>query len=91
MTRRTFLRVLGSVAVGAAVVASLPSLGSVADTAPASPLWGTGTTGPLTYEMLERAYQSACIGSNAPTMGICSASFARQMGLVYDVDLEDAA
>ena len=91
MTRRTFLRVIGSAAVGAAVVASLPSLGSVAETVPSFPLWGTGTTGPLTYETLEQAYQSACLGSHHPTLGICSASVARQIGLVYDVDLEDAA
>ena len=43
----------------------------------------------LTYEMLRHAYESASIGAECPTMGIISASHARALGLVYDVDVDD--
>lgn len=87
MTRRTFLRVLGSAAVVAALPASLPDLLAAADTA-SSPVWSTGSARPLTYEMLRASYESCVIGRDCPTLAVCSASMARRLGLVYDVDLD---
>lgn len=87
LSRRTFLRVLGSAVVGAAVASALPL--PVPSTA--APTWQAGTTGPLTYEMLEASYRSCVIGREAPTMMVTSVSIARRLGLIYDVELEEAA
>ena len=89
MTRRTFLRVLGSGVVASAVVASVPIL-------PSPPLlfgsWDPPTSGgAITYGMLERAYRECAIGSESPTMGFVSQQTARYLGLIYDVDVEEAA
>ena len=89
MTRRTFLRVLGS---AVAVAAVAPVLQPIAEVVQPTGWWSvTDTAGPITYEMLEQSYKQCVIGSERPTMGVCSVSFARQYGLVFDVDFEDAA
>lgn len=89
MTRRTFLRVLSSAAVAVSVAPLVPDW--IAPVVEAGPRWDLGVAGPLTYEMLEQAYQSCVIGVHHPTMGVCSRSVARLMGLVYDVEMEEAA
>lgn len=92
LNRRTFLRVLGSAAVGVAAVAVVPDLlVNVVTPLACGPAWDTSTAPPLTYEMLEAAYKSCLIGSEQPTMMIVSRSTARQLGLIYDVELEEAA
>jgi hypothetical protein len=88
MNRRTFLRVLGG-AVAATAVADRIPLPARAPSFPEWPMFSMGTAPPLTYSTLEQAYQACVIGTERPTMGVCSASFARQYGLVYDVDLDD--
>ena len=89
MTRRTFLRVLGSGIAATAVVQAVPE----ALVAPASPAWPTyeAVSRPLTYKMIEAAYKSCVIGSERPTFGICSSTTARYLGLVFDVEFEEAA
>lgn len=92
MTRRTFLRVLGS-AVAAVAVAPLQPL---APAAAVGPSWDTTPpAGALTYEMLEEAYKSACLGNRTPTYMVMSpstfATYSRQLGLVYDVEVDEAA
>jgi hypothetical protein len=90
MNRRTFLRVLGSaVAIAAISPEVLVPTPAPVFAGPAWSAWSTGTAGPLTYEMLQRAYESCCIGQEAPNMMIVSASMARRLGLVYDVDVDD--
>lgn len=87
-SRRTFLRVLGSAAIGALVVPALPIPDAIAEAAPVA--WPSieASAGPLTYEMLERAYLACAIGREAPTLMIVPASVARRFGLVYDVEVE---
>lgn len=92
MNRRTFLRVLGSAAVVTAVPQSVVHIAEAL--APKSffgPVWDSRTAPPLTYEMLEQAYRSACIGQEVPNIMIVSRSVARQFGLIYDVDVDDVA
>jgi hypothetical protein len=91
VNRRTFLRVLGSAAVAVAAAPLLEQIPAFVVPTAASPYWDKGSVGVLTYETLERAYLDACIGSEMPNLTVVSASFARKFGLVYDVDLEDAA
>lgn len=86
MTRRIFLRVLGSAAIGAITVQVLPSLPLV-DTPTTVSSWSLGAAGPLTFEMLEAAYQSCRSGKARPTLAVYPASIARRLGLVYEVEL----
>lgn len=78
-TRRTFLRVLGSAIVGAAVVPALPTFSA----------FSTSPTSLLTYEGLERAYHAALdSGEPEPSMGVARRqTLARETGLLYDVEL----
>lgn len=89
ITRRTFLRVLGSAAVGAVLAPRIPIA------LPEAPTLTTYVTAPspgaLTLEMLEAAYKACAIGRREPSLMIMHASVARKLGLVYDVEIEDAA
>lgn len=89
ITRRTFLRVLGSAAIGAVVAPRIP----IPSIEPAATFadFTAASTRPLTLEMLEAAYKACAVGSRAPNLIICHASVARKLGLVYDVEIEEAA
>lgn len=89
MTRRTFLRVLGSAAVAAAATQILPIQPALS--AASGPLWDTTAAGPLTLDMLRRTYESCVIGERGPNVMVLSQSTARMFGLVYDVEFEVAA
>ncbi len=83
-TRRTFLRVLGSAIIGVAVA---PSMAFAVEPEISLDAFGATDAGPLTLEMLERAYRMCVVGGEKPTRGIISPATARQLGLVYDVEL----
>ena len=89
MNRRTFLRVIGSAAISAAIAPTLS-----ADT-PVQPFWNSRRStdsGALTLQMIRDAYEKCSRGGNiGPEYMIVSSSTARQLGLLYDVDLEAVA
>ena len=88
VTRRTFLRVFGTVTVAVGVVPVIGPLESLTTIPPVASRWSLlGSCQPLTYGMLESAYQACVLGENAPTMGMISSSAARALGLVYDMEL----
>lgn len=89
ITRRTFLRVLGSAAVGAIVVPRLPL--PIVEPAATFADFTLASTRPLTLEMLEASYKACVAGSREPNLIICHASVARKLGLVYDAEIEEAA
>lgn len=89
MTRRTFLRVLGSGLVGAGIVSVFP----VGPATATPPSWASFRAAgqPLTYEMLRAAYEACVVGDRGPTLAVVSSSVARRLGLVYDVEIAEAA
>ena len=89
ITRRTFLRVLGSAAVGAVIAPQIPLPVEI----PANEWTGftEASLRPLTYDMLRQAYEACAIGSRGPSLMVMHSSIARKLGLVYDVEIEEAA
>ncbi len=83
-SRRTFLRVLGSALVGAAVA---PSVAVAVEPEISLDAFAAADAGALTMEMLEQAYQKCVVGGAEPTMGVISQATARQLGLIYDVEI----
>ena len=92
-SRRTFLRVLGSALIGAAVA---PSLSMPASNASASPFWsyqtGLGSARPLSMELLREALEKCSRGSGSSpqyliTTRAAMESYARMCGLVYNIEI----
>ena len=91
VSRRTFLRVLGS----AAVAAALPKVTLISPPGRGvNPFWESwkaadaAAAGPITFAALEAGYKAACLGRNVPNLAIVSVSVARQFGLVFDVEVD---
>ena len=95
MNRRTFLRVLGSAAVGAVIAQALPPLPVPAS---AQSWWasqaGSGSGPPLSMAMLREAFDKCSRGGNSPQHLITTKavqeqyeSLARKCGLVFDLDV----
>ncbi len=92
MNRRTFLRVLGSAAVGSVVAQVIPAPIAEALESGPSTWWRSQAIGhsePLSLDVLRRAFEACSKGGAGlhPHYWIVSASAARQYGLIYDVEI----
>jgi len=102
-SRRTFLKNLGLAVAGAAVASKIELLEQIIPI-PVSPLEAVFasyeaapiTAGPITFSMLAKAYQKACIGSAEPSLMIVSRkhyaqvmSFMEPQYRFVDEEIED--
>lgn len=85
MNRRTFTKFMGSAVIGTIVALQLPETiapvkEAVTWTRESFPVWGsvdTGSATPITYSMIEKAYQRAITFERAePQVIICNQYFA---------------